>query len=139
MAERNGAVPVGLPQAAERLGLHRATVNDMVQDGRIAARRIGAHWFIRADDLERFASRYQRPRNSPRRLPRSVQPSTEILALVADWGTATVAELHQVIEMHEGNIRKHLCIAEAQGLATRDEFSRWRVTAAGRRYATQTA
>jgi excisionase family DNA binding protein len=132
MAGHDAAGLVSLPQAAERLELHRATVNDMVQDGRIRARRIGAHWFIKATELERFASRYERPRNSPRRVPRPVQPSAEILTLLGDWGSATVSELHEVVEMHEGNIRKHLCIAEAQGLAERDEFSRWALTSAGR-------
>jgi excisionase family DNA binding protein len=138
MTGRDEGALIGLPQAAERLGLHRATVNDMVHEGRIPARRIGPHWFIETGDLERFASDYRRPRNSPRRLPRAVKPSAEILALLGDWGSATAAELREVVDMHEGNIRKHLCIAEAQGLAERDEYSRWAVTAAGRRYATQT-
>jgi len=128
MARNYEDAVVGLPEAGERLGLHRATVNDMVQDGRIPARRVGAHWYIEADDLERFASTYERPRNAPRRLPRPVQPSSEILTLLGEWGSATVPELHAVVDMHEGNIRKHLRIAEAQGLVERDEYSRWSLT-----------
>lgn len=139
MAGHDEKALVGLPEAAERLGLHRATVNDMVKDGRIPAHRIGAHWFIRVSDLDCFASSYERPRNSPRRVPRTVQPSAEILVLLGDWGSATVPELRQVLDVHEGNIRKHLCIAEAQGLAERDECSRWALTAAGRGYATKSA
>ena len=118
---------VGLPEAAHRLGLHRATVNDMVQAGRIPALRVGPHWFIVRQDLEAFAATYQRPRNAPRRIPRRPQVSPEILERLEEWGDATVAELAAVIDMHEGNIRKHLCIAEAQGLAVRDEYSRWRL------------
>jgi excisionase family DNA binding protein len=139
MATIHEDVLIGLPQAAERLGLHRATVNDMVQDGRIPARRLGAHWYIEAGDLERFASTYERPRNAPRRLPRAVRPSPKILELLGQWRCATVSELHEVVEMHDGNIRKHLCIAEAQGLVERDEYSRWSLTAAGHTTLTQTA
>jgi excisionase family DNA binding protein len=130
---------VGLPEAAERLGLHRATVNDMVKDGRIPAQRVGAHWFIESQDLERFSHSYHRPRNSPRRSARAVQPSEEVLSRVDDWGTATVAELNEVLDLHEGNIRKHLCIAEAQGFACRDEYSRWSLTNAGKHRMTKSA
>lgn len=132
MATRVHEQLVSLPEAGARLGLHRATVNDMVQAGRIPARRVGPHWFIEKADLERFAATYQRPRNAPKRLPRQPEVASEILARLAEWDEATVPELAMVVDMHEGNIRKHLCIAEAQGLAERDEFSRWRLTPAGR-------
>lgn len=131
MATTHENVLVGLPQAAERLGLHRATVNDMVQDGRIPARRVGAHWYIEAADLEQFAATYERPKNAPRRLPRAVRPSPQLLALLAEWGRATVPELVEVVDMHEGNIRKHLCIAESQSLVQRDEYSQWSLTDSG--------
>ncbi len=135
MVKRISERLVGLPEAATRLGVHRATVNDMVQAGRIPARRVGPHWFIQESDLRQFAQTYQRPRNAPRRLPRAPVVSPEILTFLAEWGEATVAELAAVVDMHEGNIRKHLCLAEAQGLAQRDEFSQWRATAEGRRRA----
>jgi excisionase family DNA binding protein len=123
---------VSLPAAAERLSLHRATVNEMVQSGRLPATRVGAHWFVARTDLDAFAATYRRPRNAPRRIPRKPLVAPEILATLADWGDATVAELAAVIDMHEGNIRKHLCLAEADGLAERDEFGRWSLTSAGR-------
>lgn len=119
---------VSLPEAAGRLGLHRATVNDMVQSGRVRATRVGSHWYIERCELERFAASYVRPRNAPKRLPREPVVEPEILERLRDWGEATVAELAVVIEMHEGNIRKHLCLAEAQGLAKRDDFGRWRLS-----------
>ena len=122
---------LGLPEVAKRLGLHRATVNDMVHDGRIPACRIGPHWYIDENDFENFALSYERPRNSPRRAPRRVEPSPEIIALIGEWGEASVAEIQEIVQLHEGNIRKHLCIAEAQGLAERDEHGRWRLTPAG--------
>lgn len=130
---------VNLPEAADRLGLHRATVNDMIHSGRIPATRVGPHWFIAESDLEAFAAEYTRPRNAPRRPARQVQPSAEVLTRLADWGDATVKELAVVIDMHDGNIRKHLCIAEAQGLAKRDEYSRWSLTEAGVRLAQHSA
>lgn len=123
---------MGLPGAAERLGLHRATVNEMVQSGRLPATRVGAHWFITRADLEAFAASYQRPRNAPRRIPRKPLVAPEILLTLVEWDDATVAELAVVIDMHEGNIRKHLCLAEADGLAQRDDFGRWSLTPAGR-------
>lgn len=55
------------------------------------------------------------------RLPRAVLLSAEILVLLGDWGSVTVPELRQLLDMHEGNIRKHLSIADAQGLPERDE------------------
>jgi len=118
---------VGLPEAARRLNLHRATVNDMVQAGRIPAQRRGPHWFIERQDLEEFAATYERPRNAPRRFPREPEVSSKILECLAEWEEATVAELAAVVDMHEGTIRKHLCMGEAQGLVARDEYSRWRL------------
>ena len=132
MATRAQERLVSLPDAAERLGLHRATVNDMVRSGRIAARRVGPHWFIDERDLASFAATYRRPLNAPRRQQRRPVVSPEILKWLAEWDDATITELAVVVEMHEGNIRKHLCLAEVLGLAGRDEFSRWRLTPEGR-------
>lgn len=128
MATRSRPVPIGLPEAARRLGLHRATVNDMVQSGRIPAERVGAHWYIAEPDLDRFAAAYERPRNAGRRPAPALLVSAEILDRLADWGEASVQELAAVVDLHEGNIRKHLCIAEAKGLAQRDGSGRWSLT-----------
>ena len=119
---------VGLPEAAARLGLHRATVNDMVHSGRIVATRIGSHWYIAERDLRLFAASYVRPRNAPRRPQRLPVIAPEITDRLRDWGDATVAQLAVVVDMHEGNIRKHPCLAEAQGLVYRDEYGRWSLT-----------
>lgn len=132
MATRREGRHLSLPEAARRLGLHRATVNEMVQDGRIPAERNGPHWYVDEVDLDAFAATYTRPPGSPRRRVGAVEPSGDLLARLADWEEASVRELAAVINMHEGNIRKHLCIAEAQGLAERDEYAQWRLTAAGR-------
>src|ERR1700704_1040636 len=108
MAQNTKPTLVSLPEAARRLQLHRATLNDMVQSERIPACRIGPHWYIAEADLAAFAATYTRPRNAPRRVTRTPQPAAEILDRLADWGDGTVAELAVVIDMHAGNIRKHL-------------------------------
>lgn len=94
--------------------------------------RVGPHWFIDERDLASFAATYRRPLNAPRRQQRRPVVSPEILKWLAEWDDATITELAVVVEMHEGNIRKHLCLAEVLGLAGRDEFSRWRLTPEGR-------
>lgn len=125
---------ISLPDAAERLNLHRATINAMVKDERLPAQRVGPHWYIDERDLEAFARTYVRPRNAPRRRSTTVEPSIEILGLLCDWEEATVNELMAVVDLHPGTIRKHLCIAEAQGLAVRDDLSQWSLTTDGRAY-----
>ena len=50
----------------KRLGLHRATVNEMVHDGRLAVRREGPWWTVSERDFERLARTYRRPPNAGR-------------------------------------------------------------------------
>jgi len=125
---------IGLPEVASRLGLHRATVNAMVQDGRLPAERIGPHWFIKQSVADRFADNYVRPKNAPRHRT-TPQAGTEwqarLLRLLSDWHDATVAELATAIELHPGNIRKYLCLLEAEGWVRRDEYGSWVLTEAG--------
>lgn len=126
---------VSLPEAAERLGVHRATVNDMVQSGRLHGRREGAHWFISRDDLDEFASTYVRPRNAPPRRKRRglLETTQEVLDWLGELDEATVVELDQVVDLHEGNIRKHLRILEVQDFAVRSDDGSWRLTPEGDR------
>jgi excisionase family DNA binding protein len=128
---------VGLPEAAEILGLHRATVNEMIHSGRIAAEREGPHWLIRRSDLAAFAASYRRPRNAPRRRPAEARDewTNQLLRLLSDWEEVSVADLARVLALHPGNIRKYLCFLEADGVACRDEYAIWRLTDAGRRRA----
>ncbi len=121
---------VGLPEAATRLGLHRATVNAMVHAGRLPATRYGAHWFVRRPDLESFAQSYVRPPNSPWAPAKPSEPSPirqQIVTLLTEWDEATVEELARVIDVHIGNIRKHLRFLEADGLAIRSVKGEWRL------------
>lgn len=126
---------ISLPEVAERVGLHRATVNQMVHDGRLPAERVGPRWFVRASDFREFRDSYRRPPNAPERAPARPRPSVEVLGLLREWRDASVAELAEVTPMHIGNIRKHLRLAESQGLAYRDDTGSWHLTEEGHTYA----
>ncbi|HWJ62808.1 MAG TPA: helix-turn-helix domain-containing protein [Acidimicrobiales bacterium] len=117
---------LGLPAVADRLGVHRATVNDMVRDGRLAAHRNGAHWMVLRSDLDAFAASYVRPVNAPSRRETSI-PSTwpAIRALLVDFGSASPGELAPLLELHEGNVRKHLRLLEVCGRVRRASDGQW--------------
>jgi excisionase family DNA binding protein len=135
--ESHGERFLGLPEAAKRLGLHRATVNEMVVDGRLNGERIGPHWFVKESVLNRFASSYERPKNAPKRgaTEAGVMWQHTILEKLAEWHDAGVQELSEVIDLHPGNIRKYLCLLEVRDLAQRDEGGMWSLTAEGQRMA----
>lgn len=120
---------VSLPEAARRLGVHRATVNDMVRDERLPAQRFGAHWQVRRSDLDRFAASYVRPPNAPkRRRPTLPESAPRIIELLGEFETASVAELTPFLGLHEGNVRKHLRLLELEGLVRRTSDGEWRLT-----------
>lgn len=125
---------VGLPAAAELLGLHRATVNDMVITGRLRGYRLGAHWYVRRSELEIFQRAYRRPRSAPRRKAVETRAhwTNEIVRWLLHWGEASTAELDRVLDLHIGNIRKYLTIAEQDGLVIRDDYGWWSLTSRGR-------
>lgn len=117
---------VGLPEVAERLGVHRATVNDMVRCGRLPAHRDGAHWLVRRADLDDFAAGYVRPNNAPSRRDRSMPTSApRICDMLREFDSATPAELAVLLGLHEGNVRKHLRLLEVAGLVLRGPDGQW--------------
>jgi excisionase family DNA binding protein len=120
---------VGLPEAADRLGVHRATVNDMVRSGRLPADRDGAHWRIDREVFERFASTYVKPPNAPARRPRGVPTSAPaLLELLGEFGSASAAELAPLLNLHEGNVRKHLRLLEHDGQVRRRADGEWELS-----------
>lgn len=125
---------VSLPNAAAQLKLHRATVNDMVNDGRLRGYRIGPHWYVRKSDLVRLQATYKRPKNSPRRRSGDwgFHWTNEILRWLLAWNSATSSELARVIDLHIGNVRKYLAFCEQDQLAERDDYGQWRLTHRGR-------
>ncbi|HEX9993514.1 MAG TPA: helix-turn-helix domain-containing protein [Acidimicrobiales bacterium] len=123
---------VGLPEAADRLGVHRATVNDMVRSGRLPAHREGAHWRIDRKALEQFASTYVKPPNAPARRPRGLPTSAPaLLKLLEEFGSASAAELAPLLDLHEGNVRKHLRLLEHSGQVRRRPDGEWEVSMSG--------
>ncbi len=125
---------IGLPEAARRLGVHRTAVNTMILDGRLRGERQGPYWRVRLDEFERFASTYTRPPNVPvpARDPEALPPVAErALSWLARWGTATTAELGEVMSDDPGNIRKATDILRRRRLATRDETGVWAITHEG--------
>ena len=120
---------VGLPEVAEVLGVHRATVNDMVRCKRLRAERRGAHWMVKKSDLDEFASSYVRPPNAPNRRSSALPPAAAaILAFISDFGAASAGELAPLLELHEGNVRKHLRLMEVAGLVMRQADGQWHLT-----------
>lgn len=127
-----GADYVGLPEAAQVLGVHRATVNDMVLHGRLEAIRDGVQWLIPRANLEEFAASYVRPPNAPPRRSETLpQTSTDIVRLLADFHSASASELAPFLKVHEGNIRKHLRLMERAGVVRREADGQWFLTAKG--------
>jgi excisionase family DNA binding protein len=117
---------VSLPEAAAVLGVHRATVNDMVLSRRLRARMRRGRWYVDQTDLEAFAATYERPSNAPPRRPDNLSPGgKEVLELIREFGEATVSELNEIVQLHEGNIRKQLRILMARGLVERSDDGRW--------------
>lgn len=128
---------VSLPEAASYLELHRATVNNMVINGRLRGYRLGAHWYIRKGDLEVFKRSYHRPKGSTSRGAgeTKIYWTAELLRWLLHWETATTVELDRVLDLHVGNIRKYLAFAEHDGLVNRDRLGFWSLTDIGRKHA----
>jgi excisionase family DNA binding protein len=123
---------VSLPEAASVLGVHRATVNEMVLHGRLEAIRDGAQWRIRRADLEGFAANYVRPPNAPPRRGEALpQTSTDLVRLLTDFHSASASELAPFLDVHEGNVRKHLRLMERAGLVRREPDGQWFLTPKG--------
>jgi excisionase family DNA binding protein len=123
------AATVGLPEAADRLGVHRATVNDMVRSGRLPAHREGAHWRIDRQVFEQFAASYVKPPNAPARRARGIPTSAPaLLALLGEFGSASAAELAPLLGLHEGNVRKHLRLLEHEGHVRRRPDGEWELS-----------
>ena len=128
------ATALTLPEVARELGLHRATVNEMVLRGRLQAKRVGAHWFVDREVFQAFALAYQKPKHATLHygFANAVESTlAAVLEPLVDFGGATAAELDELVDLHIGNIRKYLCIAEARGFAVRADNGQWSISTTG--------
>lgn len=54
---------ISTTEAGERLGVSRKRINQLIEEGRLPAKKIGKTWIIEADDLELVKDRkHGRPR-----------------------------------------------------------------------------
>jgi excisionase family DNA binding protein len=123
-----------LTRVAEELGVTRSAVYLMVMEHRLGGMQCGARWVVRREEVERFRSQWRRPPNAGRRLRRQATHAAgpeQVLALLQDWGDATVDELAEAIGRHPGNVRKYLRLLEVRGLAARPGTGTWTPTALG--------
>jgi excisionase family DNA binding protein len=126
------------PEAGEALGVHRTAISTMIRTGRLPATRVGPHWRIPVRAFRDFQATYTRPPNVPVpvRDPEALPPIAErVLEWLYRWGTATTAELGEVLDDDPGNIRKGTTILARRGLATKDEDRVWELTVAGVEFA----
>ncbi len=119
--------------AARQLDVTRRVVVSLLTNGSLPGVLLADRWFVEARDLEEFAKTYK-----PRRLPsrngvdqRTEQSRGAIVATLADWHEATPAEIAQAIELHPGNVRKHLVLMEKAGLTHRLDDGSWVLTDEG--------
>lgn len=128
---------LSLPEVARRLGVSRAVVKGIVLGGSLPAVRTVDRWYVRREDLTAFADRFEAPkkRTKASRPPRrNEETRAAIAALIGEWQEATANELAVAVGIHPGNVRKHLVMLEAAGVAKRDDEGLWRLTQAGDRY-----
>lgn len=116
---------VGLTEVARHLGVSSKTVRELVREHRLPARRLGQLWYVERDVLDEFAETYQprRPKRSPRQTSKT-DSRERVARLLAEWQSATADELAVGIGLHPGNVRKHLVILAAAGVAERDDTRR---------------
>lgn len=116
-----------LRAVAADLGVTRAAVNLMVQDGRLDAVRLGARWYVCQQVLAAFRASYRPAPSAGRKLGRRGRPDMVhvVQALLEDWGEARVDELSEVVRRDPGNVRKYLAILNARGLAEKTSSCTW--------------
>jgi DNA-binding MarR family transcriptional regulator len=130
MSAIEGLQLLGLNDAARQLGVERATLTRLVRNGSLPGLRLADRWYVEARDLADFASSYK-PRRRTRAAEKTSAAQAKIAATLADWQEATANELAVAVELHPGNVRKHLLLLQQAGKVQRDEEGLWSLTAAG--------
>jgi excisionase family DNA binding protein len=122
-------------EAARLLGVTRVSVHSSVIEGRLPAQRIDGRWYINQTDVEAYRPRLPSTAGTKRVGPLN-DSARRLLALLGEWGSSKADELAVVVELHPGNVRKGLAIAEKLGYVTR-EGHEWLLTDAGRQWLAQ--
>jgi len=124
---------LGALEAARRLGVGRPTLAKLLASGSLPGVRLDDRWYVDAHDFEEFAKTYKRPSRRPTHKPTGRNDASQraIVTTLADWHEATAAEIAQAIELHPGNVRKHLVLMEKAGLTHRVDEGLWVLTDEG--------
>jgi Helix-turn-helix domain len=119
-------------EAARMLGITRASVHSSVLESRLPAQRIDGRWYIARADVEAYRPRLPSSAGTKRVGPLS-DSARRVLALLEEWGSSRTEELAVVVEVHPGNVRKAMAIAEKLGYVARQDHE-WSLTDAGHQW-----
>ena len=121
--------------AAERLGVSSGTIRQAISSRHLQARRTPwGTWTIDPNDFERWvATRDKAPRHQDRRNRQELPASAlRVLGALVHFEEASPTEISDVIGLHAGNVRKHLCLMARHGIAYRTPLGSWRPLDRGR-------
>jgi excisionase family DNA binding protein len=122
-------------EVAALLGISRGGVHHLGEKGYIPYQRIDGRRYFKRADVEAHRPRLGPSAGRPRTdgpLPRS---APRVLGCLNEWAASTSEQLAMVVELHPGNVRKCLAIAEKLGYTVRSrtgEGLEWSLTDAGR-------
>jgi hypothetical protein len=113
---------------ALELGCPRFVLNRHILEGRLpASRSERGHWYLNDEQLA-IAKTLVTPHEA-RQLP--CQSCYSLAELLMEFEFATPLELAGAIELHEGNVRKHLLHLAGKKLAIRNPDRSWMLTVKG--------
>lgn len=123
------SVELTTTMAAERLGVSSGTIRQAISSRQLQARRTPwGTWTIDPEDFERWAAaRDKVPRHQARRNRHELPASAlRVLGALVHFEEASPTEISNVIGLHTGNVRKHLCLMARQGIVYRTPLGLWR-------------
>lgn len=120
--------------AGQVLGITPAAVRGHIHAGDLPAHRDGPAWRIRHVDLDRFAARWEPPRNADQRRSSGPDAIWATLNALEVLGEATTGELATAVGRHDGNVRKYLQVLQLGGHVTRSSDGTYLLTESGRHH-----
>jgi excisionase family DNA binding protein len=119
LAERHEESFVDLSTAAQRLGITRITVNKLVLDRRLPARRWGQRWMVDRADLERFAETYRPDRGKAVHAPLHPEHLRNAMKVVRENPGITVAGVAERIGRARRTVLGWMQLLDREGLIER--------------------